>query len=142
MDYEHNLFGEDVLVKREEADASEEEKAGSKFNIFALTDAFAERRKKDAWVLYQKALASGLVAEEVFFKLVWQVKALLLAKHSKSAEEAGMKSFPFNKARLALKKWPDEELEELSLKLALGYHAVRRGEGEMETFVEKTILGI
>ena len=114
--------------------------ARSDFNIFALTDAIGARKKRDAWVLYQKALASGMVAEEVFYKLVWQVKTMLLASKTKSAVEADMKSFPYTKAKSFLKNFSTSELQNLSTDLVLGYHAARRGEGEIETLVEKTLL--
>lgn len=143
--YHKDLFG--VVV---DAEPSLEEKledavgpkGRSDFNIFVLTDAFAERRKKDTWVLYQKALASSISPDEVYFKLFWQVKTLLLAKRTKTADEAEMKVYPYSKAKSALKKFQEGELEKLSEELMSGYHRVRRGEGEMETFVEKTILGI
>ena len=116
--------------------------AKSPFNIFALTDAIGARKKRDAWVLYQKALASGMVAEEVFYKLVWHVRTMLIAKKTRSAEEADMKPFPYSKAKGFLKNFNEGELEKLSERLVVGYHVARRGDGEIETFVEKTLLSL
>ena len=141
MDYNQNLFGEKI-----EEESLEQDVVGPKgkpdFNIFILTDALGARKKKDAWVLYRKALASGMAPEDVFFKLFWQVKTMLLAKRTKTAEEADMKSYPYSKAKGYLNNFKEGEIEKLSEKLVLGYHAVRRGEGEMETFVEKAVLSI
>jgi len=141
MDYNQNLFGEKI-----EEESLEQDVVGPKgkpdFNIFILTDALGARKKKDAWVLYRKALASGMAPEDVFFKLFWQVKTMLLAKRTKTAEEADMKSYPYGKAKGYLNNFKEGEIEKLSEKLVLGYHAVRRGEGEMETFVEKAVLSI
>ncbi len=112
------------------------------FNIFSFTDAVAARDKRQAWVLYQKALSSGMAPEEVFYKIVWQVKTLLTALKTKSVAETEMKPFPYNKAKSGLKNFNPGELEKISESLVTGYHKVRRGEGEMETLVEKIILTI
>lgn len=141
MDYNQNLFGEKVEVEREE-EAFDFKKALPDFNIFSLTDAFASRKKKDAWILYQKALAAWISPDEVYFKLFWQTKTLLLAKKTKTAEEAEMKAYPYSKAKDALKNFKEGELEKLSEDLMIGYHRVRRGEEEMETFVERVLLSI
>lgn len=110
------------------------------FNIFALTDAVGARKKKEAWVLCQKALTAGLSAEEIFFKIVWQVKSMLLASKTKNVGETDMKPFPYSKAKSFLKNFKPGELETLSENLVIGYHQARRGVGEVETLVEKTIL--
>ena len=141
--YHKDLFGAVVdvdLSKPEEDEGLVGPKGRPDFNIFILTDALGARKKKDAWVLYRKALASGMAPEDVFFKLFWQVKTMLLAKRTKTAEEADMKSYPYGKAKGYLNNFKEGEIEKLSEKLMLGYHAVRRGKGEMETFVEKVFL--
>ncbi|MSR87787.1 MAG: hypothetical protein EXS69_01305 [Candidatus Zambryskibacteria bacterium] len=139
--FQQDIFGNvvKVVLEGEEIDAIGPQ-ARSDFNIFALTDAIGARKKRDAWVLYQKALASGMVAEEVFFKLVWQVKTMLIANSTSSAIEADMKPFTYNKAKSFLKNFSTSELQNLSKDLVLGYHQARRGEGEIETLVEKTLL--
>lgn len=140
--YEKNLFGEVVNVST--SPVEEEEligpKARSDFNIFALTDAIGARKKRDAWVLYQKAIAAGMVSEEIYWKLVWQTKTMLVASRTKSAEEADMKAYPYSKAKGFLNNFKPGELEKFSEDLVLGYHRARRGEGEIETLVEKTLL--
>ncbi|MEX0919204.1 MAG: hypothetical protein WDZ64_00445 [Parcubacteria group bacterium] len=143
--YHKDLFGTVVDAKpslEEEFEDAIGPKGRSDFNVFALTDALGARKKKEAWILYQKALASGLSVEEVFFKLLWQTKTLLLAKSTKTAEEADMKAYPYSKAKGYLRNFKDGELEQLSENLMIGYHQARRGEGDLETFVEKFILSI
>ncbi|OHA91570.1 MAG: hypothetical protein A2758_00465 [Candidatus Zambryskibacteria bacterium RIFCSPHIGHO2_01_FULL_49_18] len=136
-----NLFGETVetLLPQEEAGLSN---SGSEFNIFALTDAIGRRNKREAWMIYRKALASGMVAEEIFYRIFWQIKIMLLASKTKSADEADIKVFPYNKAKSNLKNFTTLELTNLSTNLVQGYHEIRRGNKEMETFLEKTILGL
>jgi len=139
--YGTNLFGEAVVhPKIDEDEDLIGPKARAEFNIFALTDAIGARKKRDAWVLYQKALAAGMAPEEVFYKLVWQAKTMLIAKNTKSVAETEMKPFPYNKAKGFLKNFKEGEIEELSEALVTGYHQARRGEGEIETLVEKTLL--
>jgi hypothetical protein len=142
--YSTNLFGEVSSSKEIETGSFSSSLptsiSTSAFNIFALTDAIGARKKRDAWVLYQKALASGMVAEEVFYKLVWQIKTMLIASRTQNPLEADMKPFPYNKAKGFLKNFSTKELENLSENLVLGYHRARRGEGEIETLVEKTLL--
>lgn len=148
--YATNLFGEVISAEedlfKKSSDVPSEawpdfsHKSSSAFNIFSLTDAIGARQKRDAWVLYRKALASGMVPEEVFYKLVWQVKTLLVAEKTKSVSETEMKPFPYNKAKGYLKNFKSGELEKLSLELVNGYHRIRRGEGEMETLVERFLL--
>jgi hypothetical protein len=139
--YSTNLFGETVIASK--IDDEEDligPKARAEFNIFALTDAIGARKKRDAWVLYQKALAAGMAPEEVFYKLVWQAKTMLIAKNTNSVSETDMKPFPYNKAKGFLRNFKEEEIEKFSENLIEGYHRARRGEGEIETLVEKTLL--
>ncbi|MDB5254077.1 MAG: hypothetical protein JWL80_143 [Parcubacteria group bacterium] len=138
-DYDTNLFGEEVPQVEEEETVSAAI-AGNPFNIFAFTDTIAARNKKDAWVLYQKALASDMAAEEIFFKVVWLFKTLLLASRTATAEEADMKEYPFKKAKGSLRNFKPGELEQMSADLVAGYHEARRGKGEIETLIEKLLL--
>lgn len=139
--FQQDIFGNviKIVLEGEEIDAIGRE-ARTDFNIFALTDAIGARKKKDAWVLYQKALAAGMVPEEVFYKLVWQMKTMMMAKKTRTAEEADMKAYPYQKAKEFLKNFKEGEIEKLSENLILSYHRARRGEGEIETLVEKTLL--
>ncbi len=141
--YGVNLFGEKVdvgLVEPEEKEAVE--KAGREFNVFPLTDAIGERDKRKAWVVYEQALASGMVADEIFWRVMWGVKALLLSAKTTSAEESGLNPFVYKKFKSCLKNWKVEEIEKLSESLVVGYHDARRGKGEMETMIEKIILSM
>jgi hypothetical protein len=148
--YATNLFGEPAVAEGSFTKASDvpsgawpdfvQKPSAMAFNIFSLTDAIGARKKRDAWVLYHKALASGMAPEEVFFKLVWQVKTMLIAQKTKTAEEAEMKSFPYGKAKGFLRNFKSGELEKFSGSLVKGYHQARRGEGEIETLVEKALL--
>ena len=140
--YHKNIFGEvvDVDFVEEVEETDEIKSKHSDFNIFSLTDAVGARNKKEAWVLYEKALASGMVAEEILWKIVWIVKSMLIASHTKDYSETEMKEFPYKKAKGYAKNFSKDELENLSESLVVGYHNARRGIGEIETLIEKILL--
>lgn len=118
--YHKNIFGEVVdldLQKLEEDESMTVDKKGKEFNTFPLADAFGSKDKRKAWILYQQALLAGVVADRIFFTLMWKLKSMMSFRR-------------------------DESLENLSLRMIIGYHQARRGEGEIETFLEKTILSL
>ena len=148
--YHKNIFGNVVdlnLTGEERLDLDTHAKGLTlggrpEFSIFAFTDAVGSRQKRRAWILYRKALSVGISAEEIFYKLVWQIKSMLIASKTKNVGETDMKTFPYNKAKSFLKNFKTSELETLSESLVVGYSLIRRGEGETETFIEKTLLGL
>lgn len=110
----------------------------TRFNTFLLADALARKDKKALWVLLARAFGAGSEAEEIAGTLFWQLKALRLASLAQSASEAGMKEFPFNKARGALKYWKAGELAAASHALLTAYnrgHADTDMDIELERFV-------
>ncbi len=121
----------------------EKEKTAPKtFNIFSLTDAFGRRDKKQLWVLYEQALASGSEPEEIHGILFWQLKSILTAVSAKSASESGLKPFVFQKASGFARNYSREELQKMSGRFVEIYHNARRGISEMEIGLEKFILGM
>jgi DNA polymerase III delta subunit len=107
---------------------------------FLLADAFGEKDRKSAWVLFQKAIRAGSSAEELHGTLFWQVKTMMLAKKTKSAEEAGLKLFPYGKAVRFAKNFKEEELAEILSRLVDMYHGIRMEGGELELEMEKFLL--
>ena len=143
--YGKNLFGEIVNfeVRAKSADELDlGEKSDERFNIFLLTDAIGERDKRNAWLIYRKALASGMSAEEIFWRVMWGVKSLILAQKTSSPEESGLNPFVYRKAKSFLKNWEITELEKLSKALVDGLHRSRRGNSEIEIILEKEILSL
>lgn len=118
------------------------EKKVDTFNRFALPEALGKRDKKMLWVLYQKALRSGMVEEEIHGLLFWQVKTMLLAAGAGSAEESSLKPFVFSKAKSAARNYSKDELIKLSEDLVRLYHEVRRGKVDMEIGLERFVLGV
>lgn len=145
--YHKDIFGEVVNIRLDDLGEdkfilnSSLEKVGVGFNPFSITDAFGARDKKRAWVLYQQALLSGLSPEEIFWKLVWQIKSLLVAAKTGSVAETDMKPFPYNKAKSLLKYWQLDELQKFSEDMVRSYYETRRGK-DTEIVLEKIILSL
>jgi len=112
------------------------------FDIFSLTDALGERDKKSMWVLLQKGFLSGATPEELSGIIFWQIKTMLIAKGSRSAEDAGLKPFVFNKSRNYANNFSDEELKVLSADIISMYHDSRRGIVDFKTSLEQFSLSL
>lgn len=116
------------------------------YKPFAICDAFAEKNKSKTWIIYQQALRQGIPAEEVFFKILWQVKNLLLVKKLINAgvdnvsKETGLHSFVAGKAIKSAQKFSEEELENYSYEMLKIYHKERRGELELPIGFEKLLI--
>jgi DNA polymerase III delta subunit len=113
-----------------------------KFDIFSLTEALGKRDKKNLWVLYQKAKMNNVSDEEVHGILFWQVKSMLLSLNTKDAKESGLNPFVFRKSLGFVKNYSESELRKLSFSLISLYHDTRRGVHEMDSAMERFILGI
>ena len=112
-----------------------------KFNLFSLADAICERNKQKLWVLFRDAL-NYFAPEEIHGTIFWQMKSLMLAKKYKTAKEADMKDFPFNKAKTGLKKYSEEEIDRLTSDLIAVSHDSRRGVHDFEVALERWVLSI
>ncbi len=121
---------------------SKEGKKKPDFNIFSLTDAFGKRDKKSLWVLYQKAVTSGAVPEEIHGILFWQLKSMLVVAHSTSSGQAGVAPFVFTKAKSFLKNYSVEELQKFSSLFVRMYHDAHRGIHDFEIALERFVLTI
>ena len=112
------------------------------FKIFSLTDAFGKRDRKQLWVLYTKAKMREIAAEEIHGILFWQVKAMLQAAQSKSAQEAGLNPFVFQKSQGFLRNFQKGEVQAISSKLVCIYHQARRGITDFDLALERFILEV
>ena len=109
------------------------------FNPFSMADALAKKDKKSLWVLLMRAQAAGLSAEEIIGTLFWQLKSMQLARITTSAAEAGMKDFPYNKAKSALKLYPNDTLERTTEALVNLYHEGHLGR-DIDLALEQWVL--
>ena len=122
------------------------QEADTPYNPFAICDAFAEKNKAKAWTIYQQALRQGIPAEEVFFKILWQIKNLLMVKKMMNAgvaniaKETGLHAFVAGKAARAAKNFSEAELTGYSYEMLRIYHEERRGISELEIEFEKLLI--
>lgn len=139
---EKNAEKAEEFVKAEKALTKKQALAlkGEKVDFFEFTDALGKRDKKGLWVLYQDALAEQVPAEEIHGMFFWETKSMLLAKKCKTAEEAGMKPYPFGKARDSARNYKDGELESILEELVNMYHEAHRGNIDFHVALEKFIL--
>jgi DNA polymerase III delta subunit len=109
-------------------------------NVFALTDAVAEGDRKKSWILYRQLIMSGASAEEIHGALGWYARGVVLASKTRSAEEAGMKPYPYGKAKRVAAKLKPGKAEALSEQLVEMYHRARSGLGDLEDLLEVFLL--
>lgn len=113
------------------------------FNTFSLTDALGEKNIKKLWALFREAKQHGVSDEEIHGILFWMFKSLSLAAQSGSAEEAGMKPYPYNKAKGFLKNFGSpQKLEEYLTQFALMPQRARRSGVSLEIELERFILAL
>lgn len=110
------------------------------YKPFAICDALANKNKTRCWILFQQALLSGVAAEEVFYKIVWQIKALLLIK--KSPQDTGLHPFVVQKNLINAENFTEQELINYSFELLKIYHNVRRGLEEFPLGLEKFLINL
>jgi DNA polymerase III delta subunit len=132
----------DKKVLSKAATSVEEYKSdeASGFNMFSLADALSRKDKKALWMLLEEAKREGAKAEEVIGILWWQLKLLRLATKTKSAADAGVKDFPYNKAKRALPAFQSGEIDRLSRSLLLLYHDGHSGKRDISLALEEWVL--
>jgi DNA polymerase III delta subunit len=124
------------------ADTIEEFSAtkAERFNVFALADALCRKDKKTMWMILAEARLLGLPDEELIGILWWQLKLLRLAGLTNSAEEAGVKSYPYQKAKRALVAFSEDDILRLSNSLLRLYHDGHKGKVDLALSLERWVL--
>lgn len=112
------------------------------FNTFALADALAAKDKRALWLKLRGAYEAGQVAEAIIGMFMWQLKALLLAARTKTAAEADMKEFPYNKAKRALSAFAPGEVEKLIRSLTRIRHEGHSGRMDIDDALEQWVLSL
>ncbi len=110
------------------------------FNNFALADAFLARDRRRLWLLLQAARRASVPAEEIIGVLWWQIKLVRLAAQTATAAEAGVKEYPYKKAKQALRSFPLPEVEQSARRLLTLYHDARRGRVDLDLALESWVL--
>lgn len=109
---------------------------------FALPDALGARDRRGLWVALQRARAAGTEPEALHGLLFWQAKNMLCAAQTETAAEAGMKAFPYKKARQFAGNYTEDELRALTDTLITIYHDARRGMHDLDVALERFTLNV
>ena len=112
------------------------------FNTFSLAEALASRDKRGLWTKLHQARQAGESSEAIIGILQWQLKALVLASRTKSAEEAEMKDFPYQKAKRALVNFKEGDIEHLTRTLIAVYHDGHGGKRNLNDALEAWVLSV
>ena len=118
----------------------EQQKKADLMKLFAIADALGNRDRKRAWLLYHDARRDGLSAEEIFWKLAWKAKTLLLVATAPAGSALPMKPYPLSQARRQVKGYKPGELARLSSRLVRFYHDARRGLTDFDLGLERLLL--
>lgn len=135
-----NAADKKVITKFSEVLEEYKKTAEASFSSFKMADALAVRDKRTLWLLFQEAKENGLSSEEIIGTLWWQLKSIRLAAATNSFEEAGMKEYPYKKAKSALRTFPLLEVERKSLTLLQLYHDGHRGKKDLDLALEEWVL--
>lgn len=111
-----------------------------RFDTFRLANALVAGDKRALWIALQEAKASGIAAEEMIGILWWQIKLIRLAQITTSASEAGVKDFPYRKAKQAAKRYSEERVLQLIRSLLAVYHDGHGGLRDIDLALESWVL--
>ena len=127
--------------------AESEQRGGVlKYNPFHICDAVSAKDGNKAWAVLQQAILMGVSSEEVFWKVWWQMKNLILVKKLHQAgvqnieKKSGLHPFVVKKTLNSAKNFTETELHEISFDLVRLYHESRRGLQDFPIGLEKILL--
>lgn len=112
------------------------------FNMFSLADALASRDKKMLWVYLREAYGAGESTESIIGILLWQLKALAMTERTQTSSEAGMKDFPYKKAKKSLSNFSKGEVVTLFRSLLKVYHEGHGGVRNIDDALEQWVLSL
>jgi hypothetical protein len=114
-----------ALVHTEKKEGKAEVKGDNRKILFAISDAVGARNKREAWILYRKALRAGHKPEEVLHMIRWMFRSLFLVAENDSAE---LHTFVVGKMKRFLKNYPRHEIQSSHKTLTELFHQSHRGE--------------
>ncbi len=118
------------------------------YNPFGLTDLFTLKKRREAYKYFYADLANGVSAEEMFWKLWWQIKTLLAVSAEKQKglnnfqikSSTGLHPFVIQKSLSALSRFSKEELVKIWDELFALWRDSREGSADLESGLERLIL--
>lgn len=128
---------EGIVEEFEEKNKTKKEEA---FNVFLLTDAFSARKRAQTWALYRQAINLGVEPRELHGKIFWAVKNMMLVYKTKSAKEAGLHPFVYEKSKGFAQNFKEAELEKMSGELTTLFHETMLDGTDFEIVLESFLL--
>lgn len=127
-------------------DAQKKKNGG--LTLFNLTDAFAQKNSKTAWLILQKLLIAGINEEEIFWKIFWQTKNIAALKPHQNenpdtlAEIFKIHPFVAKKTLAAAKNFSKQEISQITENLIEIYRENRYNKIELSLGLERLILNL
>ncbi|HEY4514758.1 MAG TPA: hypothetical protein VJJ22_01205 [Candidatus Paceibacterota bacterium] len=90
------------------------EEKENKNKSFRITDALTKRDKRSLWIEYWRAIYESADVEGIFWKLSWQVRAMLVSMRYGSASETDLHPYVYSKSRQGATIYGESELIRLS----------------------------
>ncbi len=110
---------------------------------FPLTDALLARDRRRLWLRMVEALVwREVAAEDVFWRLWWQIKTLRLVAADEATARRNLKPFVWQKTKSALARFTAAELEALIDRLMDCWRGDRRGGLPLSLALERFALEI
>jgi DNA polymerase III delta subunit len=128
-----------LKVKIEKLDDTKVEKK-EVFNVFALTDAYCDKKRGMAWAIYRAGISSGVDAYELHGKIVWAIKNMILVKKTSSPVESGLHPYVYGKTKKAAENFSIEVLQKNIQVLSILFHEALFSGLNLETSLESFIL--
>ncbi len=117
-------------------------------NPFEFADAFATRDRRRVYILFHKHLAAGITAQELFWKLWWQARTLMIVAQNRALppqelkQKTGFHPFVIQKAARALSRFHPDDVTRLLDSLFATWRDVRLDSVDLSLRVEKILLTI
>lgn len=118
------------------------------YDPFGLTNMFSVHQFRKAYVIFHNNLSGGVAAEEIFWKLWWQVKILLVVSNYNHKglnnfqikQKTGFHPFVIQKSLAALPRFSREELKKTWDELFSMWIDSRLGISDLSLRLEKLLL--
>jgi len=111
----------------------------SSTNTFRIANSIALRKRNTTWLLYQEEILKGTSVEDIFWKIVWQIKVLSMVK---KGHGSSLHPFVYKKAQKVVSLFKEGELNKFFSDLVGLYHKNRQGRNDLAVGLEKFILRI
>jgi len=112
------------------------------FNIFALANNLGARDRERLWLDYERARRANFKSIDIFWKLWWQVKNMMIVTAAPEVMKTELKPTVAARAVRASRNFRPDELAAMLTELAAMYHETYPDSDEFNFRLEKFILSV